>query len=192
MPPKIRYSRESIIEAAFEVVRADGEEHLNARTVARRLGCSTQPVLYHFADMKELKKEVCVRADDFHTEYITRISGTVKDMMLNIGIRYIRFAVEEKHLFRMLFQSDYMEGNMLTDLIGSEEQSPVVQLLMESLHLSAAESKQVFLLVLMFAHGFASTYADNDLPFDETFVQQQLKLSVQGALLAVKNQNLPR
>ena len=67
MPPKIRYSRESIIEAAFEVVRADGEEHLNARTVARRLGCSTQPVLYHFADMKELYR-VMKETDQFIRE----------------------------------------------------------------------------------------------------------------------------
>ena len=38
------------------LVREQGFEALTARNLSKRIGCSTQPILYHFADMKELRK----------------------------------------------------------------------------------------------------------------------------------------
>ena len=64
MPPKAKVTRDMIVDAAFDLVRAEGQGALNARAVARRLGCSTQPVLYAFATMEELKAAVYARADD--------------------------------------------------------------------------------------------------------------------------------
>lgn len=36
-------------------------------------------------------------------------------------MNYIRFAIEEPHLFRFLFQSDYFSGKTLLELIDDEE-----------------------------------------------------------------------
>ena len=55
MPPAIRYDRQQILEAALALVREEGAEALNARAVAKRLGCSTQPIFRAFANMDELK-----------------------------------------------------------------------------------------------------------------------------------------
>ena len=38
MPPKAKITREMIIDAAFEVARAEGAENVNARTVSKKLG----------------------------------------------------------------------------------------------------------------------------------------------------------
>ena len=103
MPPKIRYHKDCIIRAAFELVRSEGEQALNFRSVAKKLGCSTQPVIYQFDTMEKLKNEVYNMADNYHTEYITKIDGEMKDILLSIGLRYIRFAVDEEMLFRFLF-----------------------------------------------------------------------------------------
>ena len=48
MPPKAKVTKDMIIDAAFNVVREAGAENINARTVAKKLKCSTQPVMYHF------------------------------------------------------------------------------------------------------------------------------------------------
>lgn len=48
MPPKAKITREMIIHAGIEIVREHGIENVNARTVSKKLGCSTQPVMYHF------------------------------------------------------------------------------------------------------------------------------------------------
>ena len=49
MPPKMRITKEMVVEAAVEIARQSGYENINARTVAGQLSCSTQPVMYHFA-----------------------------------------------------------------------------------------------------------------------------------------------
>ena len=56
MPPRAKITKEMIAEAAFEVPRAEGAGKINARRVSQKLGCSTQPVMYHFKTMGELKK----------------------------------------------------------------------------------------------------------------------------------------
>ena len=75
MPPKVKITKEMIIDAAFEIARSEGAENINARTVSKKLGCSTQPVMYHFKTIEELKKNVYIKADEYHSEYITNISN---------------------------------------------------------------------------------------------------------------------
>ena len=45
MPPKAKISKDMVVVAAFEVARKTGGEHINARTVSKKLNCSTQPVM---------------------------------------------------------------------------------------------------------------------------------------------------
>lgn len=106
MPPRAKITKEMVIDAAFEVARAEGAENVNARTVSQKLGCSTQPVMYHFATIGDLKRAVYAKLDRFHTEYLMRVNPR-EDIMLGIGLNYIRFAVEEANLFPFLFQSGF-------------------------------------------------------------------------------------
>ena len=113
MSAKAKVTREMIIDAAFSVARGKGAENVNARTVAEMLNCSTQPVMYHFATIEELKRTVYAKADTYHSDYLMNIKRSSKGVMLGIGLNYIRFAIEEPHLFRFLFQSDYFSGTTL-------------------------------------------------------------------------------
>ena len=106
MPPKPKITREMVVDAAFDIARREGAESINARAVARRLGCSTQPVMYHFARIEELKRAVYNKTDRFHSEYLLDAREKGEDFLLGIGLNYIHFAIEEPHLFRFLFQSD--------------------------------------------------------------------------------------
>lgn len=58
MPAKAKVTKEMIIDVAFEIARESGAENINARTVAERLHCSTQPVMYHFSTIDELKRQL--------------------------------------------------------------------------------------------------------------------------------------
>ena len=57
VPPKAKVTKDMIIDAAFEVARESGVENINARTVAKKLNCSTQPVMYHFETIE--KSHLC-------------------------------------------------------------------------------------------------------------------------------------
>ncbi len=90
------------------VARETGAENINARTVSERLNCSTQPVMYHFATIEELKRAVYEKADIYHSDYLMNIENPKKGAMLGIGMNYIRFAIEEPHLFRFLFNQIFL------------------------------------------------------------------------------------
>ena len=130
MPPKIRVTEDSIISAAIEVARQNGFEHINARTVSGQLRCSTQPVMYHFLTIDNLKKAAFKRLDQLHSEYMMN-TRPGQDPILGIGLNYIRFAVEEPQLFRFLFQSGYAEENSLLEMVDSEELIPVLAAMRE-------------------------------------------------------------
>ena len=104
MPPKAKITREMIIDATFEIIRNTGVETVNARTISKKLNCSTQPVMYHFKTIDELKRAVYEKSDEYHSAYIMDIHSN--NPMKDIGLNYIQFAVKEKNLFRFLFQSN--------------------------------------------------------------------------------------
>lgn len=187
MPPKSKITRDMIVNAASEIARETGAETINARTVAQKLNCSTQPVMYHFASMEDLKRAAYSQVDRFHTDYLMHSSRKI-DPLLEIGLNYIRFAIEYPHLFRFLFQSGYAKENNLLEMIDSEELIPVLCAMQEGSGLDMEKTRDVFLTVALFAHGYASIIANNALEFDERLVAFHLERAFTGAVLAVNQE----
>ena len=185
MPPKAKITKDMVIDAAFEVAREQGAENINARTVAKKLGCSTQPVMYHFVAIEELKKTVYAKADCYHSEYLMNIKNTQNGVMLGIGLNYIRFAIEEPQLFRFLFQSNFFAGRTMVEMIDAEELMPVISTMQEAIGESKEQVKKIFLTVFLFAHGYASMIANNSLKYDEELIKAHLERAYRGAILAV-------
>lgn len=185
--PKAKITKEMVVDAAFEVTRKMGSENVNARTVSEKLGCSTQPVMYHFARIEEMKMAVYEKADVFHTEYLMDIDP-VKGVMLSIGLNYIRFAVKEPHLFRFLFQSGFAAENSLLDMINSEELLPVLSAMQGAMGMTMEQTKEVFTTIALFAHGYASIIANNSLEYDEAVVAAHLERAYKGAVLTVEEE----
>ena len=183
MPPKTKVTAEMVVNAAIEVARQSGYESINARTVSGQLHCSTQPVMYHFSTIESLKKAAYKRLDQLHSEYMMN-TRPGQDPILGIGLNYIRFAVEEPQLFRFLFQSGYAEENNLLEMVDSEELVPVVATMREGAGLSTEKTRQVFITVALFAHGYASIIANNHLEFDEKLIAEHLERTWNGAVLA--------
>ena len=183
MPPKTRITKDMIINAAIEVAKQSGYENINARTVSAQLHCSTQPVMYQFSTIDAMKRAAYDAADKRHTEYLMTILPE-QDPILGIGLNYIRFAVEEPQLFRFLFQSGYAKENSLMETIDSEALIPVLAAMQEGTGLGMEKTKQIFLTVALFAHGYASIIANNHLEFNESLIAEQLERTWNGAVLA--------
>ncbi len=186
MPPKSKITKEMVIDAAFEVAREQGAENINARTVSKKLGCSTQPVMYHFATIEELKKAVYAKLDWYHTDYIMNVEQ--EDIMLGIGLNYIRFAVEEPNLFRFLFQSGFAVENSLLEMIDSAELVPVIETMQRAMELTKEQTKEVFVTLSLFVHGYACIIVNNSLEFDEHLIAKHLERVYTGAILAIREE----
>ena len=79
MPAIAKVTKEMIIDAAFEIAKEIGAENINARTVSQKLGCSTQPVLYHFKTIEDVRIAAHKKASEFHINYVT-MAGVRDDL----------------------------------------------------------------------------------------------------------------
>ena len=67
MPPKFKFTREAMIDTAFNLVRAKGWSALSTRSLADALGTSARPIYSHFKSMDELEADVAKRASNCPT-----------------------------------------------------------------------------------------------------------------------------
>ena len=186
MPPKAKITEEMIVNAAFEIVREQGAEAISARSVSQRLGCSSQPVMYSFSRIDNLRKAVYEKADKFHTAYITDICGAYDNPMLEIGMLYIGFAASEKNLFRFLFQSDKFRNTSLTELVNAEELTPILEILKSQTGLDSSRAKDLFTSVFLPVHGYASMLANNSMDYDQKYISDILENTFNGLLFILK------
>ena len=175
MPPKAKITKEMVIKAGFDIVRSEGVESLNVRRIAAGLGCSTQPVMYLYKTVDELKADIYSAADEFHTEYIMQPDDAAEDPLLSIGLNYIRFAEKEKFLFRFLFQSDKFRNIGFREMLDGAENDFIIQPLTEQTGLDRAQAKEVFETLFICVHGYASLLANNSMEYNEEFSAGMLK-----------------
>lgn len=167
MPPKPKLTKEQLIAAAFSLLRRNGESAVIIRAVAAEAGCSTQPVMSHFPTADALKEALYAEADAFHTAYIMPQDAQDENPMLGIGLRYIRFAAEEPHLFRFLFQSDRLDTENYSALIRNEHLSPFFAILSKEAQITRQQAEEAFSSLFLVTHGYASLLANNAMQYDE-------------------------
>lgn len=102
MPPKAKITKEMILDVAFDIVQREDIDKVTTRSISQQLSCSIQPVLYYFATVEDIKREVYQKADEYHTNYIVNMENDYGNPMLAIGVNYIKFAIEERNLWGCL------------------------------------------------------------------------------------------
>ncbi len=101
MPKKAIFTKEQIVNKAFELLEKKGLEYITARNLAKALKSSPAPIYGFFNSMDELKKELIDRAKDLFLDYVTREETDLP--FLNIGVGIVKFARDESQLFRSIF-----------------------------------------------------------------------------------------
>ena len=113
MPRKNRFTREEIISAALELPRSRGSAAVTARSLAGALGSSSKPIFGLFENMDEVQQEVQKAAFAIYQKRIVdaMASGEFPPFKAS-GMAYIRFAREQKELFKLLFMRDRTGENI--------------------------------------------------------------------------------
>lgn len=165
MPPKVKVTKEDIISAAVDIVRKNGETAINARTVAAALNCSTQPVFSNFATMEELRSAVLNVAEEIYGEYTKREvqSGKYPEYKA-AGMAYIRFAKEEKELFKLLYMRDR------SDEVIPAFSEELAQMVKTNTGLNDKSAELFHLEIWACVHGIATMMATNYLELDTELV----------------------
>ena len=177
MPRKAVTNREEIIEGAFRLIRREGHDALTARRLAAVLGCSTQPIMYQFPNLAELRELAYRRADVFHTARI--LSGSD---LLEVALNYIRFASEEAPLFRFLFQSGHFDGASIADMVRMPEAEGILRAISNEFGLNGEDAANVLETLFVTVHGYASLIANNAMEYDPDAVKNALVAVAEGLM----------
>jgi|GEM_PF-233041 len=104
IPPKTKFTKEAILNAAFDIAQTEGIDSITVRKVAEALGSSTAPIYVNFTEVEELKQAVLVRVHDIAQQMLSE--QYTSDPFLNIGIASMRFAREYPVLYKdLIFNS---------------------------------------------------------------------------------------
>ncbi|MDD6188091.1 MAG: TetR/AcrR family transcriptional regulator [Clostridiales bacterium] len=172
MPPKIKFGREEIITAALKLTRERGIEGVNARAVAARLGCSTQPLFREFESMEQIKDEIARRAMSIYAEHIAEGASREPISYKGTGLAYIDFARREPELFKLLFMNDRLT-KPVTEIEDSSLEL-VISALMEQVKLSRGRAMEMHRHMWIFVHGLAVMTATKFMSFTEEELSRML------------------
>ena len=177
MPPKIKITKENILSAALAIVRESGAEALNARTLAGRLECSTQPIFSNYPNMENLKNDVLSSANDLYLKYLSdEIAENKYPQYKASGMAYIRFAQEERELFKLLFMRD-RQGE---DLMPTADFHASVDMIMAANHVTKELATRMHLELWTFVHGIGTMIATSFFSPDWELISDMLTDVYQG------------
>ena len=177
MPPKIKVTREDIINATVDIVRNRGAQSVNARTVASALNCSTQPVFSNFSTMDKLREATIIAVYDRYLDFLkSEVKSGKYPQYKAFGMAYIRFAKEEKELFKFLFMRD-RTGEDLSPSLDFEE---CVQMIAKANGVTIEKARLIHLEVWSCVHGIGVMIATSFLSFEWETISNMLTDVYQG------------
>lgn len=166
MPPRVKFTKEEIVDAALRVTREGGIGSLTARSLANELGASTRPMFTYFETMEDLRHEVHEAAKGIYKGYIE--AGLANRIpFLGVGQNTIRFAREEPYLFELLFllKPEGADGGVIEALAFSQDL--VRDSIMRIYHMDAYEADCYYRNLFLVAFSFCTMTVTNDNPLSD-------------------------
>lgn len=189
MPPKPKFTKEEIVQAALEIVSQKGAEALTAKELGEALGTSARPIFTVFTGMKEVQDEVRNAA-------MRRFKGFAKqklpDMPLfkQVGMQMVLFGAREPKLYQLLFMRENRNAVSFDDVFG--ELGPAAEtcigLIRKEYGMSESEAKLLFENVWIYTFGVGALCATRVCRFSEEKLGQMLSTEFRAMMLLVKSE----
>lgn len=160
MPPRAKFTKKEIIQAAMQIVREHGLDAVTSRELGKQLGSSACPIFTVFSNMEDVKNEIIAEAKEIYKEYVTE--GLKQEAAFRgVGFAYIKFAINEPKLFHILFMSEQSEPtdieHTLMLLEGNYEE--ILYSVKEPYGLQEEDAKRLYQHLWVYTHGIASLCA---------------------------------
>ncbi len=174
MPRKHVVGNETILDAAFALLRSEGERALNARRIAEEAGCSVQPLYSAFGGMDGLMDALRSRCEEWLAVFVEKGMPLGANPFESIGLTHVRLARQEPHLFSFLYLSKAHPFHGFAGLYADVARADVEAYVADTPDMSPERARWIYLKMILFTHGIASFIATGAATFDEREVHEQL------------------
>ncbi len=164
MPPQKRIFRQDILQAASSLVREQGPQALSVRNLAKKMGCSTQPIYSVFENMEALQEKLMAYVRE---QYLRADASSYKQVALS----FLRFAQREKNLFRLVYLRQRRAGETIFE---DPNQSETIRKLGASLEISSQIAAEMHRRMQYYSYSMAVMMATGYLDFTEKEISQEL------------------
>ena len=170
MGRKTQITKEIILEAALQMLLRDGYSVITVKSLAAEIGCSTQPIIWHFENMNGFRKcfyEYCI---DFAKGQFAPWNGSLDDLLAETARGYISIACNMPNLFRFVF-ADNQQVCRASDAVQKlqlERTEKIVQLLCREKGLNRQQAASFLMNYEFYIHGIASYTASGFCNYSES------------------------
>ena len=188
MPPKAKYTKEEIVNKAFEMAREKGIDAVVARELGKELGTSSSHIFTAFKNMEELHSEVRKVA-------MQEFEACVKDALnytpafKYVGMKMIEFAMKEPKLFQLLYMREH-DGNETYAMLINELGDTVevcINIMEKDYDLSRAEAELLFRQAWLHTFGICVLVAGKVCKISPEEISEMLSVEFQGTLMLIKS-----
>jgi AcrR family transcriptional regulator len=152
--------RPALLEAALQEIAEHGPEAVSLRELARRAGVSHAAPAHHFGDKAGLL--TAIAAEGFSRLAVVLQQARTTGGFLDVGLAYIRFAVDERPYFEVMFRPNLYRRD---DPAVVAAQGETARLLYRPAHeaFPDADTLKVGIAGWAFVHGFAGLWLGGNL-----------------------------
>lgn len=160
MPPKAKFTKEEIVEAALTIVKTDGIEALTSRALGNRLGSSARPIFTVFQNMDEVQQAVIDAAKALYKEYVAQ-GLTWEHPFKGVGTQYILFSIQEPKLFQLLFMTERTQIPCFSGVLPLIEESyeEILLSIQSDYGMSKPLAEKLYHHLWIYTHGIATLCA---------------------------------
>ena len=189
MPPKAKFSKEQIINAALEITRESGFEHITARAIGAKLNSSPRPIFTVFQNMDEVLEETVDAVKSVYNEYVAKRLAETPPFK-GVGTYYISFAKNEPEFFRLLFMKQNKESSDLSTILPAIDTNSdkILGSIMQSYGMTRDDSYELYKYLWIFTHGIASLCATNVCNFTDEEISTLLTNEFISVLKKIKSE----
>lgn len=157
--PKVQISKERILEAALGIVIAEGHESVNIKTVAAKLGCSTQPISWTFGNMENFRTALAEYAHEYVNEKMYSGSSDVFEEYGRVGAVYIDLAFDAPNLIHFLRSDEkrFQERGGFAHSLDEQVKKRREHSLAEQLHCTPEQAEVYIRDMRIFTQGIVSS-----------------------------------
>lgn len=186
MPPKTKFSREDIVNAAFELTREKGIEKITARDIAETGCMSTRPMFNYFYSIDKLRGAVLEIAKELFDEYI---EDGLKYSVPFLGFmsEYIQFAKDEPMLYKALFISKVDEKKPSTIAAMEQSKAALRKSLMRTYKMDADTADCYFRDMWLVVNSLATLIVTDSNPYADWQINAILTEFSLSLCMAAKN-----
>ena len=161
MARKVTITKEVILDAALKMLIRDGYASVNVKTLANEIGCSTQPIVWHFENMEGLRLALSQYAREYAAKKALISSESEMQSFEYLGRSYVRMALKEPNLFKFLYLGESPMGKPydLKSIGRSKAHKEMIARMCEQTGLTDEQVIRFVRNTLIYSHGIATMVA---------------------------------